>query len=157
MKRASKAALGVLIAIALLAAAAFAAQPVKGGHYSGHDVVKGDTSGQFSFPITFTVSRSGKRVKTIKFAVHYDCIAPGGIPFHTFHKLRISHGKFRKKHVEGKIKNSTGNTDTVVVSGRFRKHRKAVGKISEKLVIAQGKGMKSLVCSGKTSWKAKAK
>ncbi|HEY1358813.1 MAG TPA: hypothetical protein VGF21_10950 [Thermoleophilaceae bacterium] len=160
MKLGSRAALVTAIGIALLATAAFAAKPVKGGHYSGQTSQKeSDIGVTVHHSLAFTVSGNRKRVKNFHanppFSVAKECRGgiggpPGFLDFH-ISKMKIHKGGTFKGTQRYKFQGQVERISTV--KGKFGKHRKASGKITTKLPLNH------TTCGKKTTakWKAKAK
>jgi hypothetical protein len=144
----------IALALAVLGPGALAAAPKHGATYTGknHD-------GVFSYPIRFTVSKTGKHVAKIKYAVFVQCISPPvDIPFATARNIAIHKGSFTLRiNDDQRAKHRTvGSLTTLVLTGHFHAHGKASGSITEHDTFEQGKGVKPIRCSGSTTWTAKA-
>ena len=138
--------------LALVGPGALAASPKHGATYTGKN------HGGFEYPIRFTVSKTGKHVAKIKYAVFVQCISPPtGIPFQTARNIPIHKGTFtlRVKEDQRAKHGTTGSLTTVALIGHFHAHGKASGSISEHDTFEQGRGVKPIRCQGSTTWAAK--
>jgi hypothetical protein len=153
MRRTSMATpLGKLIGLAAVALAAIlatvsialAAGPVKGARYSG------PVNGTASLTVSFKVSRSGRRVSSLKVSPSLPnrCGFGGPPPPQTSKPAKIGHGKFTAKITE-KAGNGTVIA-TAQVTGKFLAKGKEKGGITVNLPNAKS-------CSGSFSYTAKAK
>jgi hypothetical protein len=139
--------LTVLIALALTATAtldvAVAADPVKGAKYSG------DVDVTATLTVSFKVSRSGEKVKSLKVrpSLPNSCGYGGPLPTQTSKPAKIEDGKFAAKVTD---KSADGTViETAKVKGRFLADRKERGKIKATLPNAES-------CNGKFPYSTKA-
>lgn len=132
-----------VVAILTTAGIATAAGPVKGAKYSGRVSVTA------SLTLSFKVSRSGKRVTSLKVSPSLPnrCGFGGPPPTQTSKSARIAHGKFTAK-----IKETASNGTviaTATVTGKFLAKGKEKGSINVNLPNATS-------CSGSFSYSTKA-
>jgi hypothetical protein len=132
-----------LAAILTLAGIALAAGPVRGAKYSGRVSVTA------SLTVSFKVSRSGKRITSLKVSpsLPNTCGYGGPLPTVTAKPAKITHGKFTAKITE---KASSGKViATAKVTGKFLAKGKEKGTIKTSLPNAQS-------CNGTFAYATKA-
>jgi hypothetical protein len=132
-----------LAAILAIAGIAHAVAPVKGAKYTGHVGVSA------SFTVSFKVSRSGKKITSLKVSpfLPNTCSSGGPPPTATSRPAKIAHGKFAAKITE-KAGNGTVIA-TAKVTGKFLAKRKEKGTIKTNLPNAKA-------CNGSFSYSTKA-
>jgi hypothetical protein len=140
-----------LTALAALAAAsvALAAKPKKGATYSGNIVTK---AGQLE-PISFKVSKNGKKVSHFKLVGGYPLYCQGG----GFPNLTgagsgsvSKKGKFTAKlPVTEKVIKPLGRAGFVIITGKFGAHGTVSGKVKTDITDKSFK-----TCDGSTGWSA---
>jgi hypothetical protein len=139
----------VLTLIVALAATgvAFAAKPVKGATYTG------TIQRYVTFPISFKVSKNGKKVSHFKLVGGYPLYCQGG----GFPNLTgagsgsvSKKGKFTAKlPVTEKVIKPLGRAGFVIITGKFGAHGTVSGKVKTDITDKSFK-----TCDGSTGWSA---
>ena len=139
------AALTAVLAATVGAAAAVAAVPIKGATYKG----KLSRTGNVTFPISFKVSRNGKRVGSFSFSNGYPVYCQGG----GFGALQPASGTITTSgtfKVELPIYFAPAHSHQgfVIVTGSFARRGKESGKVTTDLTHGGG-------CNGTSSYTTK--
>jgi hypothetical protein len=141
--------LTAIVAVAAAASVALAAKPVKGATYSG--TITRDV-GTTTFPISFKVTKNGKKVSSFKLADAYPVYCQGGgFPtLGTGGSGRIRHkGTFTVKLPLKAVMTSKPD-GSIVVTGRFGAHGSASGKVKTQISGNFGKS-----CDGTSPFTAR--
>jgi hypothetical protein len=140
------------LATASVALAAKPAKPVKGATYSGNITRVIKSAGKTfkaTFPISFKVSKNGKKVSTFTFTSNYPIYCQGG----GFGSPQAASGRISKKgtftvKLPLYFAPEHSHQGFLIVSGKFGKHKKESGAVKTDFT-------KSQTCNGTAKYTTK--